>query len=125
LCVECLCTVRARPVASEEGFSPDILRDRLYQHEFMHHLLFDPSTEERLLKFFYWLVERFGQVNSGKAILPVKLTHQDLAEFVGSTRVTVTRLLGQLEKRGKIQWSDRRHMELIIDNSEFAPRLRA
>ncbi|HAA27728.1 MAG TPA: hypothetical protein DCE56_08735 [Cyanobacteria bacterium UBA8553] len=33
--------------------------------------------------------------------LKVRLTHQDLADACGATRVTITRLLGKLQKKRK------------------------
>lgn len=117
LSVECLCQVRATQLPHRTECSGQELYARLHQHEFMQYMMFDPSTEGRLLKFFHWFAQRFGQLNNGQARLPVKLTHQDLAEFVGSTRVTVTRLLGQLERKGVIQWGDRRRMILLSEVS--------
>jgi CRP-like cAMP-binding protein len=32
----------------------------------------------------------------------MRLTHEDLAEMLGSTRVTITRILGQFEQEGLI-----------------------
>ena len=52
---------------------------------------------------------RFGVKKNGEVFLPLSLTHQRIAEFVGSFRETVTLALKQLEKekllrvdRGKI-----------------------
>ena len=36
-------------------------------------------------------------------LIDLRLTHQDLAELLGTTRVTVTRSLIQLEQQGLIQ----------------------
>lgn len=115
LSVECLCQVQATQLPYHTECTERELYDRLHQHEFMQFMMVDSSTEGRLLKFFYWLAQRYGQLHNGRAQLPVKLTHQDLAEFVGSTRVTVTRLLGQLERKGVIQWGDRRRMVVQSD----------
>ncbi|NES68072.1 MAG: Crp/Fnr family transcriptional regulator [Okeania sp. SIO2D1] len=59
----------------------------------------------RLLRLLKWLTDRFGnQLPEGK-ILDMRLTHQELAEIIGTSRVTITRLLNQFEKEQKIGWS--------------------
>jgi CRP-like cAMP-binding protein len=56
-----------------------------------------------LLKLLGWLAKRFGRtVNQGN-LIDLRLTHQDLAELVGTTRVTITRTLGQFEEQGLIE----------------------
>jgi CRP-like cAMP-binding protein len=56
-----------------------------------------------LLKFLAWLGKRFGQQVAAGRLLDLRLTHQDLSEFLGATRVTITRTLSQLEQQGMIQ----------------------
>lgn len=56
-----------------------------------------------LLKLLNWLGKKFGrQVEQGQ-LIDLRLTHQDLAEILGSTRVTITRTLNQLEQQGLIR----------------------
>jgi CRP-like cAMP-binding protein len=45
-------------------------------------------------------------------LIDLRLTHQDIAEIIGSTRVTVTRLLNAFEKQGIIQRMQRRFIVL-------------
>ncbi|HEY9861606.1 MAG TPA: Crp/Fnr family transcriptional regulator, partial [Candidatus Obscuribacterales bacterium] len=53
-----------------------------------------------LLKLLNWLGKKFGrQVEQGQ-LIDLRLTHQDIAEMLGSTRVTITRTLNQLEQQG-------------------------
>ncbi|HEY9658415.1 MAG TPA: Crp/Fnr family transcriptional regulator, partial [Allocoleopsis sp.] len=64
-----------------------------------------------------WLARRVGsKVNNGY-LLDLKLTHKDLAEFSGLTRVTVTRILNQLEQQGFIQRLSRRLV--VLDEKEI------
>lgn len=56
-----------------------------------------PISLARLLK---WLAKRFGRLTEQGYLLDMQLTHQDLADAVGSTRVTVTRTLKDLEQQG-------------------------
>ncbi|MEH2423376.1 MAG: Crp/Fnr family transcriptional regulator [Nostoc sp.] len=64
----------------------------------------------RLWQFLVWLSEKFGRdVDKGK-LIDLNVTHQDIAEVLNTTRVTITRLLQQLEKEGTVL----RHKRRII-----------
>jgi CRP-like cAMP-binding protein len=45
-------------------------------------------------------------------MIDLRLTHEDIATIIGSTRVTVTRLLNSFEKQGIIQRMQRRFIVL-------------
>lgn len=53
---------------------------------------------ERLTKLLIWLAQKFGSKVSQGILIELRLTHHELADMIGSTRVTVTRLLNQLDK---------------------------
>lgn len=66
----------------------------------------------RLHQFLIWLAEKFGTpVEIGRRI-DLRLTHQDIAEFIGTSRVTVTRLIKLFEREGVIVRA-RRHFILL------------
>lgn len=68
----------------------------------------------RLLGFLIWLSHKFGcEVNQGQ-LIKLQLTHQEIAESISTTRVTVTRMLGILEQEGKII---RNHRQLILPHN--------
>ncbi len=62
----------------------------------------------RVTKTFLRLAKQFGQGadknnKNGKNIkLPLALTHEDLADLTGSSRVTITRILGELRNEGAL-----------------------
>lgn len=56
-----------------------------------------------LVKLLAWLGKRFGRSVGQGNLIDLRLTHQDLAELVGTTRVTITRTLGQFEQQGLIE----------------------
>ncbi len=61
--------------------------------------------QQRLLQFLDWLANKFGfRVEQGR-LIPLRLTHQDVAEVLGTTRVTVTRLFQKLQQQGIISQS--------------------
>jgi CRP-like cAMP-binding protein len=61
------------------------------------------SVDASLLRLLSWLAKKFGhQVEQGQ-LINLHLTHQELSEIIGTTRVTVTRLLNSFEKQGIIE----------------------
>jgi CRP-like cAMP-binding protein len=57
---------------------------------------------ERLAQLLHWLAQRFGKsVPQGQLLAPF-LTHQQLAEILGTSRVTITRAFNRLEQEGQL-----------------------
>ncbi|TVQ58236.1 MAG: Crp/Fnr family transcriptional regulator [Spirulina sp. DLM2.Bin59] len=63
-------------------------------------------TIDRLVGILTLLMEECGEPWQGGYRLPFPLTHAHLGSAIGSTRVTVTRLMGRLRERGVIVISD-------------------
>ena len=62
-------------------------------------------AEERLFTLLLWLGRRFGRVNSQGVSLSfsaMNLTHRNLAEMTGMTRVTVTKALIRFRQEGRL-----------------------
>lgn len=59
----------------------------------------------RVAQLFVHLAGRFGQTvaDPSKTFLPLALTHEDLACLTGSSRVTVTRILGELRQHQSLE----------------------
>lgn len=60
-------------------------------------------TIDRLLGFLTLLIDEYGEPCESGYYLPFPLTHAQIGSAIGSTRVTVTRLMGKLRQRGLIQ----------------------
>ncbi len=96
--------------------SPQLLRElntqmtrRLRQTEALLALAGKRLVIERLQGFLYLLAHEFGQKTPEGVRIDVRLTHQQFANAIGTTRVTVTRFLGELREQGLIEVSaDRR-----------------
>ena len=67
-------------------------------------------VEERVRGFLELLVSDYGQPCDQGLRLHVRLTHQDIANAVGTTRVTVTRVIGQLRQQGWLSFDDERRL---------------
>ena len=63
-------------------------------------------TIDRLTSFLTLLVEEYGRECDEECCLPYTLTHAQIGSAIGSTRVTVTRLMGKLRRQGIISIKD-------------------
>jgi CRP-like cAMP-binding protein len=68
---------------------------------------------ERLEHLLLFLKQEVGESIPQATRLKVRFTHQDLADACCTTRVTITRLLGKLQKQGKITFDYKFQMILI------------
>lgn len=78
------------------------LSSRILQTEMMIETLAHRDMGSRLVSFLLILCRDFGVPSSEGITIDLKLSHQAIAEAIGSTRVTVTRLLGDLRQEGMI-----------------------
>lgn len=74
-------------------------------------------VEERLQQLLVLLKQEFGQPIEEGTRLSIRLTHQDLAGAINTTRVTITRLLGKMQQQGLITRDKHRH--LVIAKNAF------
>jgi CRP-like cAMP-binding protein len=81
----------------------------------LKYLLFH-SNRERLAHLLVELAEDYGTVGpDGDITLSVKLSHQDLASLIGSTRESVTVILGQMQAEGILKLGRRKIVIRAID----------
>ncbi len=73
----------------------------------LKNLLFR-SNRERIIHLLLELAESYGQRTAEGINLAIKLSHQEIASLIGSTRETVTVVLGQIQLEGKIKTARRR-----------------
>jgi len=78
------------------------LSSRILQTEMMIETLAHRDMGSRLVSFLLILCRDFGVPSKDGITVDLKLSHQAIAEAIGSTRVTVTRLLGELREQSMI-----------------------
>nr|WP_199329244.1 global nitrogen regulator NtcA [Coleofasciculus sp. FACHB-1120] len=78
------------------------LSSRILQTEMMIETLAHRDMGSRLVSFLLILCRDFGVPSANGITIDLKLSHQAIAEAIGSTRVTVTRLLGDLREEKMI-----------------------
>jgi CRP/FNR family cyclic AMP-dependent transcriptional regulator len=70
--------------------------------------LLSRSVESRVAEFLLDAAQRSGIPDSRGLLIGVKYTHQEIADYVGSTRETVTLTLGELKRNGLLLFDHRR-----------------
>ena len=78
------------------------LASRILQTEMMIETLAHRDMGSRLESFILILCRDFGVPGRDGITIDLRLSHQAIAEAIGSTRVTITRLLGELKKKNLI-----------------------
>jgi CRP/FNR family transcriptional regulator, cyclic AMP receptor protein len=77
-------------------------------------------VDTRLLAFFWHLADRFGKVTADGVLVPLALTHRQLALLVGAQRPSVTSALGTLAERDLLRRDERGHWLLSVATDEAA-----
>lgn len=83
---------------------------RYRQSESMLALLGLRRVEDRVRGFLELLANDYGQPCEQGLRLDIRLTHQELASALSTTRVTVTRVLGVLREEGWLHIDDSRRL---------------
>jgi len=90
---------------TEASRQPDFyqrLKERICQMERWTSMQARPVLEERLLGVLQVIAGKFSHKTEDGVVLDIKITHEQLATAIGATRTTVTRLLGNLRRAGKL-----------------------
>jgi CRP-like cAMP-binding protein len=66
------------------------------------------SADDRIKAGILQLSKKHGVQDARGIIIDLKITHQELAELVGTSRETVTRTLARLQKKGILDLENRR-----------------
>lgn len=111
--VECLTIVQASILPKTYFLAKEVMLSYIQRTQELLKILHARNMKLRLLRLLIWLAERFGhQLPQGK-IINLRLTHQEIADTICASRVTVTRLLNEFEKEKKIGWSRSNYLILF------------
>ncbi len=80
---------------------------RTRQSEALIALLNLRGVENRVKSFLELMAEDYGQPCDQGLKLNLRLTHQEIASAVSTTRVTITKVLGQLKESGWLQYDSK------------------
>jgi CRP-like cAMP-binding protein len=101
--IECLTNVEVSIVPPHLWYQDvTALLSHIQQAEELLSIVHCKPMSVRLWQFLLWLSRKFGrEVEEGK-LIDLNATHQEMAEVLNTTRVTVTRLLQQFEEEGTL-----------------------
>lgn len=105
--IECLTTSKATLIQDQSVFGGQWLVSYLQQTESLLTIQYQNLVRDRLVLLLEWLGDRFGYQCERGTTIALRMTHQELSEAINSTRVTVTRVLKELEDDGFLGWSQR------------------
>ena len=88
----------------------EALMQRTRQSESLIALLGLRGVDNRVKRFLELLAENYGQPCDQGLALNLRLTHQEIASAVSTTRVTVTKVVGQLKESGWLQYDSKQRM---------------
>lgn len=109
--IECLTTVEMIILPSglwSEAL--DAVVSHIQQTEQLLGIVHRNPIQQRLWYFLVWLGEKFGRDLEQGRLIDLQLTHQEIAETINTTRVTVLRFLQQFESEGRL----RRHKRQLV-----------
>lgn len=102
--LECLTPVQVLEI-SPNSYLQQALLVHAWKSEKFLSIIHQLSVTDRFLSLLEWLSAEFGHPlgNNQGTLLNLRMTHQDFADTIGSSRVTITRLLSNFEQAGIIE----------------------
>jgi CRP-like cAMP-binding protein len=109
--IECLTSVQAIALPKAQWQEQlDAVVAHTQQAEKFLCIAHQKPVAQRLWQFLLFLSQKFGCEIDAGILIDLPVTHQEMAEAINVTRVTVTSMLQQLEREGKL----RRHLRKLI-----------
>jgi len=91
----------------------ELLCRRLRDAWLMQGVLRFSDAENRIYTILKHLATYYGVPDSRGIIIPLPLTHQDIADYASLARETVSRVLRRISKRGQIEFIDNKKIRLM------------
>ena len=98
--------IKRRPEFALKLFS--CFSERIRQYDETIESLLDREVSARLATLLSHLGERFGRPYGSGTVLELRLTHQDLANMIFSTREAVSKEMSELQRAGHIETHNHR-----------------
>jgi CRP/FNR family transcriptional regulator, global nitrogen regulator len=96
------------------------LSERLRQSDEVIESLLHREVSTRLATLLVNLAERFGEEDDADLLIDVRLTHQDLANMIASTREAVSKVMSEFQRYGVIETRNRKIA--ILDRGALTKR---
>ena len=98
------------------------LSNRVMQTESIIESLTHKDISSKLVNYLLLLCKDFGVKEGARIIINLHISHQEIADAIGSTRVTITKLIGELKCLGLL--AVHRKKIIILDHMKLANRLK-
>jgi CRP/FNR family transcriptional regulator len=92
--------------------------ERLRQSDEVIQSLLHREVATRLATLLINLSDRFGEENGSGVVVNVRLTHQDLANMIASTREAVSKVMSEFQRDGHIEVRNRKIV--VLDREALA-----
>ena len=117
--IECLTPVEATLLPDHSWHqATEAMIMHIQRSEELIEIMHCRHAETSILRLLAWLAKRYGQEVEQGQLIDLRLTHQDIADLIGLTRVTVTRLLNEFVNQGIIQRQERQFI-ILHDQQPF------
>lgn len=119
--IECLTSVEASIIPIKYwDEAMEAMLAHVQQTEELLSIIHRKPVSLRLWQFLNWLGRKFGrQVDRGQ-LIDIAITHQEIAEVINTTRVSVTKMLQQFEEEGTIlRYQRQLIIPLVNDKKKF------
>ncbi len=102
--IKCMSTVKAIAIPQDRQatITAECIHHQLQTQQLIYIIRHTNRVAKRLRLLLLWLGGKFGRKIAQGKLIDFKLTHQELAEAIGTTRITVTKILNQFEREGFI-----------------------
>lgn len=109
--LECISGVELTSIPLEKLHENlDKLLSRIQRTEELVSIVNSKRVSTRTWQFLVWLSDKFGRDIQEGRLIDLPITHQEIADVLNTTRVTVTRVLRDLEDEGKLK----RHKRWLV-----------
>ena len=108
--------IKRRPEFAVKLFSS--FSERLRQSDEVIESLLHREVSTRLATLLLNLGDRFGEQNGVGTVVGMRLTHQDLANMIASTREAVSKVMSELQREGSIKVENRKI--ILVDKEALA-----
>ena len=108
--------IKDRPEFALKLFSS--FSERMRQSDEVIESLLHREVSTRLATLLINLSDRFGEEDGAGQVLDVRLTHQDLANMIASTREAVSKVMSEFQRYGNIEVKSRKIVVLNRDALE-------
>ncbi|MGK7910272.1 MAG: Crp/Fnr family transcriptional regulator [Synechococcus sp.] len=105
--LECLTDVTLEPVSLKSINRIPLLLRYIHQTEILLDIALKRQVGDRIFALFSWLSNQFGESCDRGILIFIPLTHQDIADLIGTSREAVTRFLRIMEENNQVSHEKR------------------